>query len=98
MSRASAIMQGLKRRLEFWKPRMIQTAMLNELEFEMVPDGINITARWKTKVDEGEHKVHISREKVLGRTLTSPVPRPIKKACDFRDDVVREIVQHRTKR
>lgn len=96
MNRAAYIMQVLKARLEYWKPRIMQTALLSELEFIPTKGGeFTVVARWKTQNDEGEYKTHFSRERALGRTLTSTRQRLIKDTCRFRDDIIREVLQHR---
>jgi hypothetical protein len=99
MSRVTLIMQALKQRLEQWRARIMKVALLNDVTFEIGSDGtITATASWKTKLDEGQHQVHLTRERVFGRTLSSPQPRIIKRPCDFRDDIIREVLQHRMKK
>ena len=80
-------------RLAHWEPRIKKTTYINELEFKTSGEGgeFTVIARW----DGGEHSIEFTRQKVLGRSLTSPQPYPVKRACIFRDDIIREVLQER---
>lgn len=83
-------------RLEYFKPRIIQVALLTELEFETEQEGeFTVVARWKSNVDEGEYRTQFTRERVLGRFLTDTCQRLAKSDCRFRDDIIREVMTHR---
>ena len=95
MSRAKAVMQGFLLRMKYFSPRIKKVALLSELEFLTKENGdLTIVARWD-KPEPGEYKKKYTREFVLGRTLMSPRPQPFKKTCDFRDDLIKEIMFQR---
>ena len=91
-------MLAFRKRLEYFTPRIKRVAYLTELEFVPTKGGeFTVIARWKTQEGTGEHQKHFTREFVFGAMLMSAHPRPVKKVCRYRDDIIREILNLRMK-
>lgn len=86
-------MEGFRIRMEYFAPRIRKVALLSSLDF--ISDGesgFTMVAHWGSKTDKGTYSKHFSRELVLGASLMSARPTPVKRTCDFRDDFVREVL------
>lgn len=95
MSRSARLMQLFFRALRKWTPTIMKTALLTELEFIPTEVGeFTVVARWKSRVDEGEWRKHYTRSTVFV-SETAPRPQLRKGVCNFKDDIVREILHVR---
>jgi hypothetical protein len=97
MSRSLKIMQAFRLRMQHWSPRIRKAAYLSGLAFLPESHGeFTLVATWKERGGgEGEYRKHFTREYVFGQYARALRPQPKKRACDFRDDVVREILTQR---
>lgn len=91
-------MLAFRKRLEYFAPRIKKVAYLTELEFVPIKGGeFNVIAHWKTKEDEGKYLKRFTRALVFGPTILSAHPKPVKRVCNYRDDLIREILNLRMK-
>jgi hypothetical protein len=89
MNRTHFVMQAFLRELSRFFPKICKVTYSQSITPVWNEEGFVLNVKW----DSGEHDVHFSKRRVLGSTVASARPRPIKPACNFKDDVMREILR-----
>ncbi len=94
----SDMLQVLMTALQRWQSH-IERCTHSTLIFQKEADGFSALASWpETKAGPaGSHRIHFTREFVLGPTASAPwlQQRLKRKTCFYRDDVIRQVLEAR---